>query len=82
MTESEEQAYLRGERAAWRNLLADAVKHLGYDTEDGKLAALLSEREQVVEALRQVCEDHGDNDWGAELHLADVIEKHLRRHLG
>lgn len=27
--------------------------------------------------LRQVCDEFGDNDWPDNLHLADVIEKHL-----
>jgi len=31
--------------------------------------------------LRMVCDDHGDNDWSNELHLADVVEKHLANHL-
>lgn len=44
-------------------------------------ARWLSEREQAVAMLRQVCEVHGDNDWPDDLHLADVIEKHLDRHL-
>ena len=39
------------------------------------------ERHEVLEMLRQVCEEHGDNDWPDDLHLADVIEKHLWRHL-
>ena len=31
--------------------------------------------------LRQVCAKYGDNDWPDNLHLADVIEKHLLRNL-
>jgi hypothetical protein len=36
---------------------------------------------ETVKVLRQVCEQHGDNDWPDDLHLADIIEKHLWRHL-
>jgi hypothetical protein len=30
----------------------------------------------------QKSDRHGDNDWPDDLHLADVIDKHLARHLG
>jgi hypothetical protein len=39
------------------------------------------EREESVAMLRTVCTNFGDNDWPDDLHLADVIEKHLWRHL-
>lgn len=42
---------------------------------------LRGERDATVKMLRDVCADFGDNDWADELHLADVIEKHLARHL-
>lgn len=44
-------------------------------------AAWILEREATVAQLRQVCDDFGDNEWPDGLHLADVIEKHLARHL-
>jgi len=81
MNQSEEKAYLRGERAAWCRVLQEAVKALGYDTPEGQLAALLKEREAAVAQLRQLCEDYGDNDWEDGHHLGDVVEKHLGRHL-
>ena len=40
-----------------------------------------AERESVVFALRDICDAWGDNDWTSDLHLADVIEKHLHNHL-
>lgn len=43
-----------------------------------QLAKRLSE---AREALRIVCAEFGDNDWSDDLSLADVIEKHLARHL-
>lgn len=58
------------EKPAW-------TKH---DPADGQ-ARWVSEREQAVAILRQVCEKHGDNEWDETLHLADVVEKHLWRHL-
>lgn len=48
----------------------------------GKAAPMVaSERSAAVAMLRQVCAAHGDNDWSDNLHLADVLEKHLWRHL-
>jgi predicted secreted protein len=39
------------------------------------------ERAQVVRYLRYLCAQFGDNDWEDNLHLEDVIEKHLMRYL-
>jgi len=41
-----------------------------------------SERAQTVLSLRRVCAQFGDNDWPDDLHLVDIIEKHLERYLG
>jgi hypothetical protein len=40
-----------------------------------------SERKETINVLREICEYYGDNDWPDNLHLADIIEKHLFRHL-
>ena len=42
---------------------------------------LQSEREEAIATLRRVCDRFGDNDWDPWLPLADIIEKHLVRHL-
>jgi hypothetical protein len=39
------------------------------------------ERAETIRLLRRVCRDHGDLDWTDELHLADIISKHLVRYL-
>jgi hypothetical protein len=39
---------------------------------------LTSEREEAIAALRSMCADYGDNEWPETLHLADIIETHLR----
>lgn len=39
------------------------------------------ERAEVVDILRELCKDYGDNDWEDNLNLRDVIEKHLAKHL-
>ena len=80
MTENEELAWVRGNRAAWQRILSTCLRELGYGPEHDT-AKWASEREAVVVALRGICERHGDNDWGENLHLADVIEKHLERYM-
>lgn len=76
-----ERDYVRGSRAAIVGMLRHCLRELGYDDSDGARVRWVIEREETVAALRRVCATHGDNDWPPDLHLADVIEKHLRRHL-
>ncbi len=78
MSESEELAYLQGEKAAWRRVLGHAIHGL---MSEGDADRWRLERADVVAMLRIVCEDFGDNEWEDNLHLADVIDKHLARHL-
>jgi len=79
VTPAEEKAWAEGRRSAFRSLLGECARELG--GEDRKLAAVLAEVEASRVALRQLCADHGDLEWDDRLHLADVIEKHLARHL-
>lgn len=74
--------YERGQRAAWQQILGECIQQLGYETLEVSAVSWIKEREATVAALRSACEAHGDNDWPDDLHLADVIEKHLCRHLG
>ena len=71
--------YEAGRRATWLSVLSTALRELGHDAPEG--AALAKERAETVAVLRQLCAEHGDNDWSDDLHLADVVEKHLARHL-
>ena len=81
MTEPEEEAYLQGQRTVWVQLLKQCCMELGYADDAASRAAWIYEREQTVAMLRQVCADHGDNEWEPENFLPDVVEKHLHRHL-
>ncbi|KKM67974.1 hypothetical protein LCGC14_1465690 [marine sediment metagenome] len=74
--------YEEGRRMGLLHVLGAVLRELGYDDPSAGQAVWILQREATVAALRQVCEDHGDNDWPDNLHLADVIEKHLHRHLG
>lgn len=76
-----ERDYERGNRAAWSRMLQECVRQLGIDDPAARGAAWILEREAAVAMLREACEHHGDNDWPDDLHMGDVIEKHLLRHL-
>lgn len=75
MTDAEEQAYLQGRRAVYTALLQECLRELGYEGET--VAALIAEREAAIVQLRELCRVHGDNDWKPDLHLADIISKHV-----
>lgn len=38
-------------------------------------------RKETLLVLKELCKDFGDLDWNDDLHLADIIEKHLAKHL-
>ena len=80
MTEGE-RAYERGIDDAWRRVLRMCLQQLGTSSDDGKLAAMALERADAVHVLRAVCSEFGDSEWKDDLHLADIIEKHLHRNL-
>ena len=70
-----------GYRSAWVELLELYLRNLGYQSNEAQHVAWISERERTVSTLRWICAEHGDNNWPDDLHLADVIEKHLARYL-
>jgi hypothetical protein len=73
--------YMRGSRAAWLTMLSECLSQLGYDDLEAQKCGWVKEREATVAMLRLICDDHGDNEWADDAHLADVVEKHLARHL-
>lgn len=81
MTEKDELNYERGSRAAWLSMLGECLRQLGYEDIEAQKAAWVKEREATIAALRYACGKHGDNDWPNDMHLADVIGKHLVRHI-
>jgi hypothetical protein len=81
MNPSEESAYIEGSRRAFIDMLQLCLQHLGvHDPVAGQHRWIL-ERQEAISTLRQMCADYGDNDWPDDLHLADVLEKHLARYL-
>lgn len=82
MTQDEHDvAYTEGYRLALRQHLMLGLAHLGYEGAEKKALQWVVEREQAIGQLRALCKEFGDNDWDEQLHLADVIEKHLGKHL-
>lgn len=77
-----EQSYLEGQKAVYSSLLNECLRNLSNDqTASISIARLVSERADAIAVLRDLCEEFGDNDWPDDLHLADIIEKHLGRAL-
>ena len=76
-----EQYYGQGERAILTRQLREIIRGLGYPKEkEGRHRnALIIEREEAIASLRSLCEVLGDNHWGEDLHLADIINNHIRR---
>ena len=74
MTPEEEAAFERGQRAAWASVLSLAARELSGD--ERKLAALLSERERALEALRILARGLDlDVEIDPAMHLADNVEE-------
>lgn len=80
MDEDEEAIWSAGHRAALVTMLGHVLRELGYDASETQHAKWIVEREQAVATLRVLCAQYGDNDWPDDLHLSDVITKHLERH--
>lgn len=81
LNEKEEAAYVLGHRRAWLELFEKCLRELGYGSSEAAKARWIKERESIVAALRRICSEHGDNEWEPDLHLGDVIEKHLEDYL-
>lgn len=80
--EEKEILYEQGHKMAWRMMLQQCCKALGYDEDrEAKHAAWILEREDAILSLRSLCEQFGDNDWHQNLHLSDIIDKHLLNYL-
>ena len=86
VTDKEESLWLQGHHAAWLQILRQALRELGFDQAvlaypELKLARMAAMIEETRSYLRQVCAQHRDLDWDDNLHLRDVIEKHLVKHI-
>ena len=78
-TDHYERGYVEGRRAFARHLAQVVRGELG--VLGRSLSDLELELDEARSVLRRLCAEHGDNDWDDDLHLADVINKHLGRYL-
>jgi hypothetical protein len=82
-----EQGHLDGELQANLRLLRYALSALTAttlkleDTALREVGRFVLQRQETVQKLRRVCAEFGDNDWRDDDWLADVVDKHLYRHL-
>ncbi len=81
MASAEEVAFASGQRSAWQGMLRTALRELGYADADAKAVAWVNERMDAIRVLREICAEHGDNDWPDDAYLSEIIDKHLGKHL-
>jgi len=73
----DEQSYINGQQTAYLKILESCQRELNLQTKE----QFATERADVILLLRGLCEEYGDNDWPDNLHLSDIIEKHLINYL-
>ncbi len=83
--DAHDRGYADGKRMYWGVQLMTAIRELSAfspgDDPRIELGSLVRERADVVTTLRELCAEFGDNDWPDNLHLGDVIQKHLAQYL-
>lgn len=72
-------AWEEGRRSLAKRLMQELRSELGQEWK--AYDDLKIELDDTRAVLRRLCEDHGDNDWDDNLHLADALDKHLGRYL-
>lgn len=81
MTEGEESAYVQGQQTLALAIFRSITPYLPKGTVERDAAALRIERAEAIVALRDICREHGDSEWPDDMHIADIINKHLSHHL-
>lgn len=81
MSEETDDKWLAGYKAARRRMIEESARWLDDDDPLKQASDWIAERADVIVKLRELCAAFGDNDWPDELHLGDVLEKHLFPHL-
>lgn len=72
-----ERDWMRGNKYAWMAIVSQALREIGQRNDTMKKAALILERQQTVNALRDLSAVLGCDDWPDDLHLADVVNKYI-----
>jgi hypothetical protein len=79
VADDSDPAFENGRRAGVARILNLCLLELGY--RDFSSERLQAEREAAIAMLRRACDRYGDNEWDPWMPLAEIIEKHLLRHL-
>lgn len=74
--EMKERWFSESRNRAFGTVLNFLLQQLGQDVRPSR-ESLLLERQEAILALRDLCDEIGDNDWPEDLHLADIIAKHV-----
>lgn len=78
----DERMWMQGQRSALLGVVRDSLATLGVlGHKDFTAEKLMLERASVIDALRRLCDEFGDNQWNESDHLGDVIERHLAKYL-
>lgn len=78
MNEKEEQIYILGETEALKTVICLCQNKLrGLDVKLKTKEEFDQERIDVINLLRQICSERGDNDWPDDLHICDIMNKHI-----
>lgn len=78
MNEQQERLYIQGEAQALKQMIIQCqAKLAGLGVELKTDESFSQERVETVAVLRSLCDDYGDNNWTEDLHIADIVRKHL-----
>ena len=78
MNEKEEKLYIQGETEALKKMITHCQTKLqAFGVELSSDEKFSHERIEAIGLLRMLCDEMGDNDWEDDLHLSDIIQKHL-----
>lgn len=76
-----EEAYMRGRKEMAMSIVRRLMPDLELAGDAATCAALSIQIVDAKSMLRTICDSHGDNDWEDDLHLVDILGKHLHDHL-
>lgn len=80
LDEIKSDAFTDGQRSVWRSLVQQGLCHL--EGNEKTRTELLAERADAIRELKSLCEELGlPIEWEDDLHMADIIEKHIYRPL-
>jgi hypothetical protein len=78
VTEDQEKYFILGKGKAFKKIIIDCQNALaGLGIKLKTKDEFDQERIDIIDTLRSVCGEIGDNDWDDDLHISDIINKHL-----